>query len=468
MRHVLSLIALPRTSEFGGGTRYAHLIVATVLLCGGTATAAPLTLQEAVREAFAKSPSAEIARLEKERASEDLAANEADYWPNLAVTSQAGWSNRMDEKLQAVDATGRVREYPLSSLGSQEGWFNLFFRQLVFDLSKWRLIEQSEIEAQAVRIGEAQQREEIALDVMTRYAHVVRLQHLLEIEQSEIASTEWLDRQAQLLLDAGRCLPSQREQVGVHLETLRLEGTLRQEEIPAARAALIAAIGNTDLSPDALALDSTSLFAATGVINEEETLAHVDDAPPLRILAARVKADEVRLSAARAGNYPKVGLVAGYSHYGVKRYDSYTDEMRAGIDLQMPIFDGFKNRHLVSAASNDLEIARIRYRSMLDAKRTAVRDLAREFTASERRTALARQQERLSTERVRLADLGLQAQSGDLESALNARQQHLRSATLSIDSEYEHIRLWGLLQHEAGLLAPKLSGERTGSLDEAP
>jgi outer membrane protein TolC len=462
MRLEHTFIEPPRPSFVSNGVWCTRLIIPAVLLCAGVCTAASvttLTLEDAVVRAFDHAPNARIARLATARAEDEVSVTEGSYWPLVGASSRAGWSNRMNKTIEAVDGSGHVRQYPLSGVGSQEGWFNLFVRQLLFDLGKWRLIEQAEIEAEAARISEAQAREAIALDVLSRYADVLRAERLRDAQAEAVKSAEWLDGQAQLLLAAGRCLPAQREEVGVHLERARLDAAFRQGEIASGRDALVLAIGDSDLLAEALVLDSASLPAVDEEPDGEQAAGAVEESPEIRILGARLHAEEVRVSAARAERFPKVGLVAGYSHYGAKRYDSYADELHAGIDVEMSIFDGFRNAHSVAQALDDLEVARIRHQSMLDTKRTGARNLTRRLAAAQQRAKLAHRQELLSVERLKLADLNLRAQRGDLEAALAARAERARDTQSAVDADYEAMRLWATLEHESGRLARAIVGE---------
>jgi len=442
------------------------MIISALVLGVGVcpvALATTLTLEEAALRAFDHAPNARIARLEAARAEDDVSLAESSYYPLVGMSSQAGWSNRMNDTLEAVDAEGRVHKYPISSLGSQEGWFNVFVKQLVFDLGKWRLIEQNEIEAEAARISEAQEEETVTFDVLSRYTDVLRLQHLLDVEDQAVRNAERLDGQAQILLEAGKCVPAQREEVRVHLETAKVNATVRRDQLASERTALVIAIGDPELVADSLVLDPESLPAMEGAPDLEGAISHVETAPEVRILDARRRAEEVRVSAARAECYPKVDVVAGYSNYGIKRYDSYPDEVHAGIDFKMSIFDGFRTKHMVSSALKDLEIARLRYQSLLDAKRARVSDLARQLAAAQRRAELRRQQAKLSAKRMDLADLSLKAERGDLDAALAAHRQRTQNAQAAVEAEYARIRLWATLLHESGQLARTIVGERAGA-----
>ncbi len=416
-------------------------------------------LEEAVARALEHAPKAKIARLETLGADDDRSAAESSYWPHLEMSSQAGWSNRLDERLNAVDSKGREREYGLSSIGSREGWFNVFVKQLLFDLSEWRLIEESEIEAEVARISEAHEREAVTFDVLSQYVEVLRLERLCDLDRESVESAEWLDEQAAYLLEAGRCLSAQREEVGLYLDHKRTDAAIGEGELASARVALVLAIGDPDLHADSLVLDSASLPALSAEPHGEPAAKRVEDAPEVRILAMRRRAAEVRIAAASAARYPKVDVVAGYSHYGVKRYDNFPDEVHVGVDFHVPLFDGFRTKHVISRALRDLEIARLRHRSMLDTKVARVRHLIGRLATAQRQSELVRRQADLSAEQVRLADLKLRSQRGGLEAALAARAARARDARAAIEGDYERIRLWATLQRETGLLARAIMGE---------
>lgn len=466
MRSEGTFVESPPLSWIGGQARRLGSLLLAVVLCATlcpTSSATTLTLQEAVARAFSQGVQARIARLETARAEKSLAATKGSYLPFIGATSRAGWSNRLDERIEVLDAQGRLRRYPFSALGSQEGWFNVFVKQLLLDLGKWRLVERAKLEAEIARIHEAQAREDIALEVLSRYVDVWKAERLLAAAAEVAEDADRLDRQAQHLLDVGRCLPTQRAAVGLYLDGARLETTRRQADVAGSREALVVTIGDAGWAADELLVDPASLPRVDEEIDGDRLLAAVEDGPVLRILDLRRRAEELRVAAARAEAYPKVGLVAGYSHYGVKRYDSYEDEVHAGIDLEIPLFDGFRTRYNVSKALDDLEIARLRHRSAVDAKRAEVHEALRRFTHARQAAALARRREELERERLRLADLSLRAQKGDLGLALAARANLAREKQAVIEVEHEAIRAWASLQYETGRLARLLIGDADGA-----
>ena len=417
-----------------------------------------LTLTEAVSQALTQGTDAKIARLETDKADHVLAAARSKYWPHASITSLAGYSNRQNEKLRAVELSGQERRYRLSTLGSERGWFNFFVDQLLFDLSTWRRIERAELEAEVARVAEAQQREFITFDVLQYYSQVLRQKQLVALDRQRIEAAEWLDQQAVLLLKAGRSLRSERDQVALNLEEVRLEAIIRQEDLADARASLAIAIGADRDGPGLqLAADSVPTPTDTAdVFAGEDVLAN---SPELRVLELRTRMEELSLSAARAERYPKLGVQAGYSHYGTQRFDNFEDEVYIGVDFRLPLFDGYKTTASIAGAAKTAEIARLRYRSALETKRAQVQDLVRRLATASQRPVLAARRAKIAREQQRLADLNLQAQRGTLDQALSARTEAAHDSHAAINAHFDRIILWATLQRETGTLSAAITGE---------
>lgn len=420
---------------------------------------ARLTLPEAVSRALREAPEAKIAQLEAGRADDDLATLQSAYWPQASISSDAGYSNRFNEKLEAVDEDGRVRRYNLATIGSKDGWFNVYIEQLLFDLSHWRDVKRAELEAEAARVAGLERREAISFGVLERYVEVLRLEELFALDGERVRSDEWLDRQAALMLKAGYCLPAEREQVGLRLEEAKLQAALRAEELASARGDLQLAIGSSGSADAGVHLVRESVPAPVGGPAPAEVEERVEASPEVRVLELRTMMEEARASATRAEALPTLGAGAGYSHYGAKRLDNFEDEVSVGVRLRMPLFEGFRIQHAAAGATKAAEIARLRHRSLLEAKRARVRDLGRRLAASERQPALARRQSQLADERLRLTDLNLQARRSSLDESLAAREEVVRSGRGAVDAHFDRVVLWATLQRETGMLAATIIGE---------
>jgi len=232
------------------------------------------------------------------------------------------------------------------------------------------------------------------------------------------------------LLDAGRTVVADREQVSLALEESRVQAAQHQEELEDARTAFWETLGGAadeppvfDLAPDSVPVAGSPPDAAS-----DEAVRAV---PELRILDLRRRMEEASLAAARAERLPTLSMRGGYFHYGTKRFDSFESEVAVGVDVHVPVFSGFKTSHAIEGASMALEAARLRYDAV--------------------------------QERLRLADLALQAQRGGLSEALAARTEADRASRAATDAYCDRMLLWANLEREAGVLSTTLVGARASS-----
>jgi outer membrane protein TolC len=431
----------------------------TVYASLAKATDLHLTLPDAVTQALRDAPEAKIAQLEAGQADDALSAMQSAYWPRASISSDAGYSNRFNEKLKAVDGNGQLRRYNLATIGSKDGWFNFHVEQLLFDLSRWRNIKSAELEAEAARVAGLQRREVITFGVLERYVDVLRLEELLQLDQGRVRQGDWLDEQAAFMLKAGQCLPAEREQVALSGEEARLQAAMRTEELAHARARLRIAIGVPDTEDVGVRLVRESLPVASDQAVDQAVEARVQASPEVRVLDIRRVMEETKASATRAEALPTLGAGAGYTHYGAKRLDNFVDEMSVGVRLRMPLFEGFRIQHAVAGATKAAEIARLRHRSLLETKRANVRELRRRLVASAQQPELARRRAHLAEERLRVADLNLRARRGNIDQSLAAREEVVRHGTEAVAVRFDRVILWATLQRETGELASTIVGD---------
>ncbi|CAG1005145.1 hypothetical protein MYXO_03358 [Myxococcaceae bacterium] len=407
-----------------------------------------LSLSRAVAEALAQAPASRIARLEADRSVDAAGQERSAYLPQASITSNAGYNSRQDESLEAIDGSGQLRRYGLSSLGSDQGWFNVYLDQLLLDVATWHRIERAELEAEAAAIAEEQERESVAYEVVQRYTGVLREEARLDLARDHARESEALDQQAALLLDAGRTRPADREQVALRLIEARLDVDQRLAAAASARAALALALGR-EIGALGEGLDRSSLPDATLPGGEAPD---VSASPELRILDLRRRVEEKNVDIARAGFLPTVGVRGGYSHYGVKRYDNYPDALQVGVNVDVPIFQGLRNLYATDGASKAVEIARLKQRSRTDAKRARVRELAARLSAASESADLARRRAEVSLEKLRLAELNLRAERGTLDEALAALDENTRAGRAAVDAALDRVLVFADLQREAGAL----------------
>jgi outer membrane protein TolC len=408
------------------------------------------------RLTLADGDAARIAELEAHQAQSGLGEERSAYLPQLFVTSGAGYSNRQQAKLRAVNGEGREKVYGLRSLGSSDGWVNVELEQLLFDLGSWHRIEQRALAAEAARIAAEQRRDVITRDVLAAYTKVLRLDQLRAVALERAGQARWLEQQAARLLGAGRAVPTEREQASVVAGEASLEADMRAADLEEARGALRVAVG--DPARNVSRLDPASVPRAELPADDLAADQSLAATPALQVLDLRKRVEERGLAAARAGRYPTVGMQAGYSNYGPNRYDNYPDEVSVNVALRVPIFDGTRTSHAVAGASAAVEIAERRYRMLLEQKRVRVRELADRLATGRVRGELADRRADLGRERVRLSDLSLQAERGSLGDGIAARDAFARDAAAAVEARWDRLDTWADLMLESGRLTRVITG----------
>lgn len=405
--------------------------------------------------------SARISRLETDRASHAHAQARGGYLPQVGLTSEAGWSNRTDDTFFGLDKSGtKLQEYSLATIAPERAWLQLYLSQTLFDLKAWRDIERKEIEADVARIAEGRGRDEVAYEVTRRYLKLLELQRKSAQAEERLVEAQWLAQQADQLFEAGRALEVEHSLVELHLEEAEIETRAKQKELDAARADLWLALGESEPHSMPITLDPESLPSVDASHASVGLAEQVANSPEIRILDLQRRIEDAQVSAAKAGRWPTLKFVTGYANYGPKRYDAYEDEVWVGVDLQVPIFDGFQSGHKIEGARRTAEIARLRHHSELEKKRVNVREMAQQLETGEERLALAERRAETAREQLRLADIGLRNERGDLRASLSARERLARASEEAIDSRIGQVLLWADLQRELGQLSDQLLGPK--------
>lgn len=414
-----------------------------------------LTVAVAVQRALTEGPSIRIAEHERRAAESSAAAAESVFWPKAYVTSRAGYSDRLNDRLRAVDRSGREREYGLLALGATEGWFNVFVHQTLIDVASWADARRATYEAEVARISEAELRERIAYDVVQAYLLVQEFAHLHARQQDRRQSAVALDERAEVLLRAGRCLSAEREDAALYRREIELDLSSLERQRNDAWNRLSWLIGVEPMAADRPDLAAAHLHERGTAPTDE-----LDRVPEIALWAVRRRIAEARVDAARGSRYPSVGIGAGYSHYGIKRFDSFADEMRAGIDFRMSVFDGFQSHNSIAAAEQLLAAMAAREAAARRNKQLRLSELENQLVSARAEASLASERVRLGEERIRLADLALDTQRGAVSVALAARRDADRSLRGATRSEFESTLVQAEIERERGrLIETLLAGE---------
>ena len=413
-----------------------------------------LRLDEAVRQALREGFTTQIAGLETEQAREAALETLGAYLPQLMITSQAGWSNRISETMVAGD--GQI--YGLDNLGN-EPWIDVFVQQALLDLPLWQRIKREKLGTKLAELAEWEVREAVAYEVLRLYSNLARLERLRDAAAAHWDRLVWLSGRAEGFFEAGRVLTSERDGVEVARDDAALAIESLDVELETLRAELQLALGDADGKtplPQTVAASLPSGFPIAFPEGIEQVTMHT---PGVEILELRQQIGDASVSVVAAERWPTLVLRGGYANYGIKRFDEFEDAGYIFMGMEVPLFDGLQNKHAVGGAKKAADIARLRYRSGVATMRKTLLGLNRELEVLGRRVALAERRAKSTASHLEVADVNLEARRGTLGQSLAARERHLRDSTSAIDLRFAQLEVWARLHRELGRLASTLAGE---------
>ena len=393
---------------------------------GGVIT---LSLGDAARLAAQQSAIAQGARLRADEAEARVRQRRADLLPNLsAFANQSG--HTFNTATFGIDFPAPPGQPPLfNPAGQVEGPVNLVdirgrVQQNLLDFSAIGRVKSAQAQARSSNADADATAEQAATIATTTYVRAMRADADLRARQADTVLATELLRIAQSQLQAG---------TGVGLDVTRARA-----QLAATRASLISSRNARDhahldllrslalpVGTDVTLSDSLSPTAPRETLPAEATL--VDQAirnrPDLIAEEERVRAAKQGLSAIKAERLPTLGLVADdgvIGKTGGKLLTTYT----WGVQLSLPIFDGFRREARVQEQRSMVKEAEIRRRDLEQQAQADVRGALLDL-------ANAREQVAAATERLGLAEQEL-SQARDRFNAGVAGNADVVNASLAL------------------------------------
>lgn len=362
----------------------------------------PLTLGDAARLAARQSALAQGARLRADEAQARARASKAEFLPTLSgYVQEAG--RTFNTSTLGIDFPAPAGQKPLfDPKGQIEGPVNTLdvrgrLEQNLLDFGAIGRVRSAQARARSSSADADATAEQAANIATSAYVRAMRADADLRARQADtILATELLSI-AQSQLQAG---------TGVGLDVTRA-----RSQLAATRAALIASRNARDhahldllrslampVGTDIVLADSLSTATASEPLPDEAALVAqaIRNRPDLVAEEERVRAAKQGLSAIEAERLPSLGLVADngiIGKNGAKLLNTYT----WGLQVTLPIFDGFRREARVQEQQSVVKEAEIRQRDLEQQAEADVRGALIDLSG-------AREQLDATTERLRLAE----------------------------------------------------------------
>jgi len=387
-----------------------------------------LTLGEAARLAARQSAVARNARLRVDEAQARVRQRRADLLPNLgAFVQQAGRTfNTATLGIEFPHAPGVPPVFdpegevlgPVNTLD-----FRGHVQQNLLDMSAVGRVRQAQAQVRSTGADADNVAEQAATIASNAYVIAMRADADLYARQADTLRATELLRIAESQLQAG---------TGVGLDVTRA-----QAQLASTRAALIASRNARDhahldlvrslalpISTTVTLTDSLSATPVTEVLDEPTLIAQaLRKRPDLLAEEERIRAAKQGVSAIKAERLPSLGLVADdgvIGKNGANMLNTYT----WGLQVSVPIFDGFRREGRVQEQQAVVREAEIRRHDLEQQAEADVRGALLDLAA-------AREQLGAASERLRLAEQEL-AQARDRFSAGVASNADVVNASLAL------------------------------------
>ena len=386
--HFLTAVAIFALTPWGANAQNAPVV--------------PLTLGEAARLAARQSAIAQGARLRADEAQARVRERKADLLPTFSsYVQEAG--RTFNTSTLGIDFPATPGNPPLfDPKGQVEGPVNTLdirgrIQQNLLDFGAIGRVRSAQAQARSSSADADATAEQAATIATNAYVRAMRADADLRARQADtVLATELLGI-ARSQLQAG---------TGVGLDVTRARA-----QLAATRASFIASRNARDharldllrslalpLGTEIVLADSLSPTAARETLPDETTLVAqaINNRPDLLAEEERIRAAKQGLSAIKAERLPSLGLVAddgAIGKNGAKLLNTYT----WGLQVSVPIFDGFRREARVQEQQAVVKEAEIRRRDLEQQAEVDVRGALLDLSN-------AREQLDAASERLRLAE----------------------------------------------------------------
>jgi outer membrane protein len=265
-----------------------------------------LTLKQALQLALQQNPDLIIARLDEQKAGEQVKINKSPFSPSVYAGSGLAW------------AYG----FPSSIDGSAPAIFQTRTSMSIYDKPQSYLVEEAKELQRGAGFGVEQKRDEIIFRVASAYIDAENAARALDAAQEQAAELARVKQLVQARVDAGEALAHEAKKADVAGAEARHRVTVEEADLAKAERSLATVLGLAPSDRVHAADDQMPGFAPP-VSQEEAIAAALNSSPELKKLNSDLQAKALEAKSYQAYKRPKVELVAQYSL--LSKFDNYTE-----------------------------------------------------------------------------------------------------------------------------------------------
>ena len=328
-----------------------------VLVCA--AETRTLTLRQALDLALQQNPDMVIARLDQQKARDQVTINKDPFSPHVYAGSGAAWTYG----------------FPTSIDGSAPSIVQARTNMALFDKPQSYLVAQAKELARGAGISLNQRQAEVVYRVASLFIDAENAARGLDAARQEQASLASAQRLTQTRVEEGQALAIDSRKADIAEQEAAHRVVTFGRDLSTAERSLGAVLG---LAPgEQVRLAEERLPALEPPVSQDDAIAFaLDNSPEVKRLESDLQAKTLELKSYRAYRLPQANLVAQYALLG--KYNNYGEffnhfqrnNVELGVSFSIPVLAG----HSAKAYSSQAEADATKIRTEIARTRRRIRD----------------------------------------------------------------------------------------------
>jgi outer membrane protein len=339
-----------------------------------------LTLRQALDLAVGQNPDVMIARLDQQKARDQILISRDPFVPKVTAGSGLAWSSG----------------YPIAIDGNPPSIFEARTQMSLFDRQQSFQIAQSKEGLRGAGIDVTKRQEEVAYRVASLFLDAEQAAHSLASAQKQIESLGRVKELVDARVAEGRELPLESKKA--YLSMLRAQNSAEALAVNLINAetslAEVLGMGPDDRVRAAQEERSAIALPVSEDASIEEALEH---SPDLRRLESSMQMKTLEVKGYHSARLPKVNVIAQENIFAKYNYNNYNNSFRRintelGVSIELPLLVGHTAQAYASQAESEvakmrIEVSRTRTRITADLRRAYQEvksaDKSREFAKAD-------------------------------------------------------------------------------------
>jgi outer membrane protein TolC len=388
------------------------------------ARAETLTLQQTVQMAIKRAPDVGLAREQEARSREALKETKSSNLPQVVAGTGLAYNNG----------------FPLSIEGAAPSIVQVAVTQSIFSKKNKNLILGAEQGAKTSRLASESVRNDLAARAALVYFELHQDQKLAGLWRLRLQALEKEQQVTADLLESGKVKPLELTLAQAAAEAAKQQVLIAEERRRIAAFELREMTGlaeNTEIQTVAPVFDEQLLNESA----ENLYLKALKGRPDILQSESDVQAKEFGVEAAKGEARPRMDAVGQYALFA--KTNNYADYFNRfvrnnyliGLSVQMPLFDGARNKALVAQSRHEVSEAKYRLQRARSSMRLEIERNVSALLIAKGAAQLARRELSASQENLRVSETLYEAGRISLKEMEASRTQVRERESALIDSE---------------------------------